>query len=841
MKHLPFFSIGLFVLFFINLCSLSAQENLFYYAFKDKIELTPLNNSIFVKYVEDFKKENAIANLRESSLDISIKWHNNNIAEISAHSEGIINVLKNKLMAELDVLTCQYSYITQEGANLGITDEILISFLPNVTAKQQDELYKTFNITVVESNELYQKLIVSKETNVINIANKIYESGLVSFSHPNFLTSAELLQVIPNDTYFNNQITCHNTGQVFTDGHLGMDDADIDAPEAWSLTTGSGNIIIAVLDEGVTSDHPDLPNTRQVRLGGSNFGDGDPNDPSPTGNMNHGNACAGVIAATMNNNQGIAGIAPNCRIMPIRIYNSNGTSIDVGDMADAIKFAVNNGADIISNSWAYNSYHPSYLPVIVAAIDYAVSSNCVVVFAAGNDADVRFPANVGFPEVITVGASDRDDQQSNYSPTSELIDIVAPSHRAYPWQIIGETFEMWSIDIQGDNGYNSWHTSIFPKNPPIGEQLPNFGPNFQSYSGRFGGTSHACPVVAGVAALVLSVNPNLTNLEVFNILTETADEVGGYAYVNGKSNQMGYGRVNAFSAVMEASSINISGASILCASNKNYILNGAPSGSLIDWSFSDNFTYVSGQGTSVLTIRSGNNYHCVEEPLIASIQLGSANYDVLKAIWLGIPLYSGLEPLYIYPDLVCHPVYDPIYATVGHPAFRVPGATDYAWEIFPRGQYFTIYEPVPVNPTAFITVLPNAPSGVYTLLVGSLNECGGGTGFNEAFEVGIPDYWGNCESAGGGGPGGWEFSMSPNPANTELEITAEPDPLAKVKEVSETYEIKIYNTLKMPVYQSIKTNDPTLRISLANLKEGVYFVYFLAGGEVEIKQLVINR
>jgi subtilisin family serine protease len=107
---------------------------------------------------------------------------------------------------------------------------------------------------------------------------------------------------------------------------------------------GNNNIIIAVLDDGLTADHPDLPNTRQVRLNGSNFGDGDPNNPSPSGNHNHGNACAGIIGATQNNNEGISGIAPNCRIMPIRIFNSDGSSITQNRLADAINFARTNGA-----------------------------------------------------------------------------------------------------------------------------------------------------------------------------------------------------------------------------------------------------------------------------------------------------------------------------------------------------------------------------------------------------------------------------------------------------------------------------------------------------------------
>ena len=108
----------------------------------------------------------------------------------------------------------------------------------------------------------------------------------MEFATPNFISYAELYQVIPNDPYFSSQVTLHNTGQVFIDGHSGTNNADIDAPEAWEITTGKSNIIIAVLDQGVTSNYPDLPNSRQVRLSGSNFGDGNVNNPSPTNDSN---------------------------------------------------------------------------------------------------------------------------------------------------------------------------------------------------------------------------------------------------------------------------------------------------------------------------------------------------------------------------------------------------------------------------------------------------------------------------------------------------------------------------------------------------------------------------
>jgi subtilisin family serine protease len=262
-------------------------------------------------------------------------------------------------LKQSDVKSCNPIYVINTGLEMRVTDEFVVQFNKSVSQKEIEKLHNKYGVEVVKTSDFYQLLKVPSGSDVLEISCKYQESGLTYFSHPNFICDQTLDQVIPNDTYFSNQFYLNNTGQTFTDGHSGSVDADIDAPEAWSVTLGNNNIVIAVLDEGVTSDHPDLPNVRQIRSNGSNFADGDANDPSPTGNSNHGNACSGIIGATQNNNQGISGIAPNCRIMPIRKFNIDGSGITDQKNADAIEFARTNDADIISNSWSYNSYDPN--------------------------------------------------------------------------------------------------------------------------------------------------------------------------------------------------------------------------------------------------------------------------------------------------------------------------------------------------------------------------------------------------------------------------------------------------------------------------------------------------
>lgn len=401
----------------------SNKDQNYYYAFDEKILLLPKEKVFILRYFDGFDKTSEEMFIKQISPEISLKWRNNEIAEISLPSENLKETLKTSLESRKDISTIQQLYNLQNGLEIIIFDEILVKFKSDIVKQQQDEINKKFKTLVIENCEIFQILKVSKGDDALEIANQYYETGLVEFSKPNFLSNFKPFQVIPNDPYFGNQISCHNVGQTFNDGHSGTNDADIDAPEAWEITTGSNNIIIAVIDQGVTNDHPDLPNTRQVRLAGSDLVDGDA-DPSPVGNNNHGNACAGVIGATMNNNKGIAGIAPDCRIMPIRIdYNTSSTS----DFANAIRFAVDNGADIISNSWGLGDqysqppYSPNIYPEVVSAIQYAAYSGrgnrgCIVLFAVGNTADhtvnsngfISFPANVTVAGVLSVGASDRD-------------------------------------------------------------------------------------------------------------------------------------------------------------------------------------------------------------------------------------------------------------------------------------------------------------------------------------------------------------------------------------------------------------------------------------------------
>lgn len=469
------------------------------------------------------------------------------------------------------------NFITQavsgEDNNLLFTSkELIFRFKDNVDRRVRDSILLSHGIYSPKINRLYCVSQISYSENEFNVSALLFETGFFEFCTPNFWVHVIPSEHIPNDTYFSQQWYLHNTGQGDNDGHPSEYDADIDAPEAWEITRGNPSVIIAVIDHGVSDNHPDLPNSSQVRLPGSNFAapydNSSPDNPSPKmvpfcANCyhNHGNACAGIIAATQDNNEGISGIAPNCKIMPIRIPLSEIVTLDV--LGNALLFAADNGANVVSNSW--NAMGPGQ-PALEFAIQTIIDENKIVVFTTGNTAvqdlgmegTILGPADSEIPNLIIVGASDRRNVQANYSPTSSLVSVVAPSHSFYSTHTThaDDSYNVWTIDIPGEEfGTNSWRDDAYW--PPLGEELPDYGLNYSSYTGRFGGTSAAAPQVAAVAALMLSVNPCLKVQDVSDILKLSSDKIGGYNYsynVNkpGHSKEVGYGKINAYRAVSMA-------------------------------------------------------------------------------------------------------------------------------------------------------------------------------------------------------------------------------------------------------------------------------------------------
>ena len=265
----------------------------------------------------------------------------------------------------------------------------------------------------------------------------------------------------------------------------------IGCPQAWDTTTGSSSVIIAILDTGCEPTHPDLVNKF---VPGWNFYDNNSNTSDVYG---HGTAVAGQAAAESNNGFGVASPACGCKLMPLRISDLNGNA-SFSTAATAVTWAADHGARV-----ANISYIMTNSSAVTSAAQYMQSKGGVVTVSAGNYA--TFDSAADNPYVLTISATDQNDVLASWSNTGNNVDLSAP-------------------------GVSIYTTTT---------------------GGRYGcgtGTSCSAPIVAGVAALVMSVNPSLTATQVQNILKQSADDLGPAGW----DPSYGAGRVNAARAVQMA-------------------------------------------------------------------------------------------------------------------------------------------------------------------------------------------------------------------------------------------------------------------------------------------------
>ncbi|MBN2588706.1 MAG: S8 family serine peptidase [Sedimentisphaerales bacterium] len=428
------------------------------------------------------------------------------------------------------------------GQTIAIIPEIIVRLASENAYEYLQSTCDTLNLTIKQKLELSQKEYLLEvhgldTQSVFNSIDKLNQELFIEWAFPNIASQPILAGYsseegsIPDDEYFSNLWHLYNTGQ--TGGTPG---ADINVTDAWKITTGDPNIVIAIIDTGVDTNHPDLINNL---VEGYDFFEND-NNPLPDleePGAAHGTMCAGLAAAQGNNSIGVCGVTQNCKIMPIRIADYYDFVSDA-DLATSFRWAAENGADILSNSWG--SSYPS--PTIKSAIRDVTTQGgigrngkgCIVCFAAGNWEDggpVMYPAS--YPEVIAVGATDHDDLAWYYSASGPELDIVAPSGAGTrtDYFFLGKPY-LWTTDITGIYGYG----------------IENIDTTILDYSDSMNGTSGACPIVAGVAALILSAEPNLTNIQVRNILLDSAHDLG----TPGRDDYYGFGRVDANSAVTMA-------------------------------------------------------------------------------------------------------------------------------------------------------------------------------------------------------------------------------------------------------------------------------------------------
>jgi subtilisin family serine protease len=345
---------------------------------------------------------------------------------------------------------------------------------------------------------LWFVLSITEQTdnNAMKTANLFYESGLFQAAEPNLMV--DVTQCV-NDTYWGQQWGLSNTGQ-----YGGTNGIDIKACNAWQLSLGN-NVTVAVIDHGIALTHPDLSGN----ISQQSFDTENGSSPSIV-RGNHGTACAGIVGAVRNNSAGISGVAPSCNLMSISSTLSLNTLNIQQHLAGGINWAWQNGADVISNSWGNNALQGTFITDAInnAVIQGRNGLGCVVVFSSGNEnaSSVNYPASL--PNVIAVGAISPCGQRK--SPTSCDGETTWGSNYGTNLDVVAPGVLIPTTDIQGNVGYNP--------NVPIhtgngGNKITSDYTN-QDYTVWFNGTSAACPHVSGIAALILSVRPDLTQAQV---------------------------------------------------------------------------------------------------------------------------------------------------------------------------------------------------------------------------------------------------------------------------------------------------------------------------------------
>ncbi len=378
------------------------------------------------------------------------------------------------------------------------------------------KLKDEFGLDVVDEGSERKVLLRAPEggeagvKQAVAAAKKAYERGNVTAAHPNFV---RVMQQIKPSAAGGQPLWNHSN-----DGNPGVPGADVAIPAAWTLTKGKGEVRVAVLDEGVDTDHPAL---KAAVVADKDFVNGNATS-KPDGNDAHGTACAGIILSRDTNTPGLA---PLCSLVAIRIAKGDGADGWVFDdfkTADAIDWAWKEGkADVLSNSWGGGPP----VDAISRAFERARTKGrggkgCVIAIATGNsNSGVGYPATLA--NVLAVGASSPWDERK--SPTSKDGENWWGSCFGPELSLLAPGVKIATTDIRGAAGYGAG----------------NFVTNFN-------GTSSATPHVAAAAALILSLVPGLTEKRVREIITASADRLTA----NGKWDKfVGWGRLNLFAAL----------------------------------------------------------------------------------------------------------------------------------------------------------------------------------------------------------------------------------------------------------------------------------------------------
>jgi hypothetical protein len=418
-------------------------------------------------------------------------------------------------------------------------NDFIVKLKPGISLTQLNTLIRANNCSLKNKYLFNDNIFIlsagaANQYDGLKMANKFFETGLFEYAEPDLEMYNAIDIAPPNDPLYYLQWDHKNTGSA--NQYNGVPGADMNVDSAWLVTQGNSTISVAVIDEGVDLYHPDLKKNLLQGFDATTLtSDVGAGQPLSSANA-HGTCCAGIIAALANNNIGIAGIAPKCKILPVNLADADGYFTTDANIAAGIDYAWQHGADVLTNSWGGGS--PSN--VIDDAIHRAVTQGrngkgCTVFFSAGNNnSGLSYPAINN--EVVAVGGINMCNKRKD--PNSCDGEYWWGASYGAGLGVVAPCVKIATTDISGTGGYST-----------------------NDYDLTFNGTSSACPHAAAVAALVLSVNSLLTRDKVTTIIENSADKIPGYTfkstqgYNNGTwNNEIGYGRVDAYHAVLAAQS-----------------------------------------------------------------------------------------------------------------------------------------------------------------------------------------------------------------------------------------------------------------------------------------------